>query len=108
VRYIDFTGFTGSQILLQAVMDLCRRGIDVAVARLESARAGLIAGLGDDYVFRSIADAIRGHRGRPQNSPFAGYRGRPPNRGRGACDGAGGRPIRPVRRLDALSRVPRA
>jgi hypothetical protein len=108
-RYIDFAGFTGSQILLQAVTDLRPRAIDVAVARLESARARLIAGLGDDQVFRSAEDAVRGYRGRSQNSAFAGHRGRSPNRSRGACIRAGGRWTRPVRerRLDALSRVPR-
>jgi MFS superfamily sulfate permease-like transporter len=64
VIYIDFTG---SQILQQLVTDLRQRGIDVAVARLESeraqhaaARSGLIARLGQDHVFRSVEDAIRG------------------------------------------------
>jgi SulP family sulfate permease len=77
VIYIDFTG---SQILQQLVTDLRRLGIDVAVARLESeraqqaaARTGLIAALGDDRMFRSVEDAIRGRQSRSQNSPFAGY-----------------------------------
>jgi MFS superfamily sulfate permease-like transporter len=63
VIYIDFTG---SGILQQLITDLRGRGIDVAVARLESdraqraaARSGLIAQLGDDHVFRSVEDAIR-------------------------------------------------
>jgi MFS superfamily sulfate permease-like transporter len=63
VIYIDFTG---SGILQQLITDLRGRGIDVAVARLESdraqraaARSGLIARLGDDHVFRSVEDAIR-------------------------------------------------
>ena len=63
VIYIDFTG---SGILQQLIRDLRGRGIDVAVARLESdraqraaARSGLIARLGDDHVFRSVEDAIR-------------------------------------------------
>ncbi len=58
--------FTGSQMLQQAIGDLRRRHIDVAVARLESerardaaARTGLIATLGADHVFRSVEEAIR-------------------------------------------------
>jgi SulP family sulfate permease len=61
--------FTGSQILQQAVAELHRRNIDVAVARLESerakeaaARTGLIDALGADHVFRSVDEAIRGCR----------------------------------------------
>ena len=59
--------FTGSQILQQAVAELRRREIDVALARLESerakeaaARTGLIDVLGPDHVFRSVEQAIRG------------------------------------------------
>ena len=54
--------FTGSQILQQAVDELHRRNIDVAVARLEferakkaAARTGLIDVLGANRVFRSAS-----------------------------------------------------
>ncbi len=59
--------FTGSRAVQQAVDNLHRRGIQVAVARLESERAraaairtGLIDALGAGYVFRSVEEAIRG------------------------------------------------
>ena len=58
--------FTGSRILQQTILELRRRKIDVAIARLESerahhaaARTELIATLGADHVFRSVDDAIR-------------------------------------------------
>lgn len=58
--------FTGSQIIRQLIPDLRARGTDVALARLESeraqrtaARAGVIAAIGEDHVFRSVDDAIR-------------------------------------------------
>jgi sulfate permease, SulP family len=63
--------FTGSHILQQNILELRRRKIDVAIARLESGRAqhtaartGLIAALGPDHVFRSVDDAIRAARTR--------------------------------------------
>jgi sulfate permease, SulP family len=63
--------FTGSHILQQNILELRRRKIDVAIARLESeraqhtaARTGLIAALGADHVFRSVDDAIRAARAR--------------------------------------------
>ena len=63
--------FTGSHILQQNILELRRRKIDVAIARLESeraqhtaARSGLIAALGADQVFRSVDDAIRAARAR--------------------------------------------
>jgi MFS superfamily sulfate permease-like transporter len=59
--------FTGSQILRHAICEFHRRGIDVAMARLESERAmqaairtGVIEVLGADHVFRSVDEAIRG------------------------------------------------
>jgi sulfate permease, SulP family len=59
--------FTGSQIMQQAVDELHRRNIDVAMARLESerakeaaARTGLIDTLGVNCVFRSVDEAICG------------------------------------------------
>jgi MFS superfamily sulfate permease-like transporter len=61
--------FTGAQIIQQLISDLRRRGIDVAMARLESERAhqaavrtGVIAALGADHVFRSVEDAVRAYR----------------------------------------------
>jgi sulfate permease, SulP family len=61
--------FTGSQILQQTIIELQRRDIDVAFARLESdraqraaARTGLIAVVGNDYVFLSVEDAVRAAR----------------------------------------------
>ena len=63
---VRFGDFTGSQILLQAIGDLRRRNIEVAVARLEAeraqqaaARTGLIDALGADHVFLSVDEAIR-------------------------------------------------
>lgn len=57
--------FTGSLILQQTIAQLHRRGIAVAIARLESMRAmqaadrtGLIEALGPDRVFRSVQQAI--------------------------------------------------
>ena len=61
--------FTGSQIMQQAVDELHRRNVDVAMARLESerakeaaARTGLIDTLGANRVFLSVDEAIRGCR----------------------------------------------
>jgi len=58
--------FTGSRVLQQTILELRRRKIDVAIARLESerahhaaARTELIVTLGADHVFRSVDDAIR-------------------------------------------------
>jgi SulP family sulfate permease len=59
---IDYTGAT---VLAELVSRLRGRGIDVAVARLESVRAqesfarlGLFALIGRDHVFRSVQEAI--------------------------------------------------
>jgi sulfate permease, SulP family len=61
--------FTGSDILQQVVSELRRRGIDVAMARLESEhaqraaeRTGLVAELGTDHLYRSVEDAIQSYR----------------------------------------------
>jgi MFS superfamily sulfate permease-like transporter len=63
--------FTGAQIFQQVVSELRQRGIDVAIARLESEhgmqtaeRAGLIDTLGADHVFRSVEEAVRALRPR--------------------------------------------
>jgi SulP family sulfate permease len=59
---IDYTGAT---VLAELVSRLRERGVDVAVARLESVRAqesfarlGLFALIGRDHVFRSVQEAI--------------------------------------------------
>jgi SulP family sulfate permease len=59
---IDYTGAT---VLAELVSQLRSRGVDVAVARLESVRAqesfarlGLFALIGRDHVFRSVQEAI--------------------------------------------------
>ena len=59
---IDYTGAT---VLAELVGRLRGRGVDVAVARLESVRAqesfarlGLFALIGRDHVFRSVQEAI--------------------------------------------------
>ena len=61
--------FTGSQLLQQAIGDLRRRHVDVAIARLESERAeeaagrtGLLERLGADRLFLSVEEAIQGCR----------------------------------------------
>jgi MFS superfamily sulfate permease-like transporter len=63
--------FTGAQILRHAIANLHARGIDVAIARLESARAaasvrrsGLAGVLGGGRIFRSVDEAIRQLEGR--------------------------------------------
>jgi sulfate permease, SulP family len=74
VIYIDFTG---SQVVQKVISDLRERGIEVALARLESERAeltaersGLIAVLGPDHVFRSVEEAVQqiGSRAKPASS----------------------------------------
>ena len=59
---IDYTGAT---VLAELIRGLRGRGVDVAVARLESVRAqqsfarlGLFALIGRDHVFRSVQEAI--------------------------------------------------
>lgn len=59
---IDYTGAT---VLADLIRELRGRGVDVAVARLESVRAqesfarlGLVALIGRDHVFRSVEEAI--------------------------------------------------
>ena len=59
---IDYTGAT---VLAELIGQLRARGVDVAVARLESVRAqkslaqvGLFALIGRDHVFRSVQEAI--------------------------------------------------
>ena len=59
---IDYTAAT---VLADLVVSLRGRGVDVAVARLESLRAqhsferlGLFALIGRDHVFRSVQEAL--------------------------------------------------
>jgi MFS superfamily sulfate permease-like transporter len=65
--------FTGSQMLQQVIAELRGRGIDLAIARMNSERAqqaaketGLLDALGADHMFRSVEEAIRN---RPARSP---------------------------------------
>jgi MFS superfamily sulfate permease-like transporter len=65
---IDYTGAT---VLAELIGRLRKRGLDVAVARLESVRAqesferlGLFALIGRDHVFRSVQEAVDGLAGR--------------------------------------------
>src|SRR5208337_2340918 len=58
--------YTGSQILQQTIATLRSRSIEVAIARLsdkqaqiEASRAGLIAALGPERVFKSVEEAVR-------------------------------------------------
>ncbi|MBV9631389.1 MAG: SulP family inorganic anion transporter [Xanthobacteraceae bacterium] len=67
---IDFD-FTGADIMQQMITELRSQGTDVVLARLESEiarhaaeRAGLLALLGPDHVFRSVEDAIQAFRAR--------------------------------------------
>jgi MFS superfamily sulfate permease-like transporter len=57
--------YTGASVLADLIRELRSRGVDVAVARLESVRAqqsferlGLFTLLGRDHVFRSVQQAI--------------------------------------------------
>jgi sulfate permease, SulP family len=63
--------YTGASVLTDLVRGLRGRGVDVAVARLESVRAqqsfarlGLFALIGRDHVFRSVQEAIDALAGR--------------------------------------------
>lgn len=58
--------YTGAQVLSELIVQLRGRGIDVAIARLSSpqaqndaARSGLLAILGNQFVFHSVEDAVR-------------------------------------------------
>ena len=68
---IDYTGATVLADLIQA---LRARGVDVAVARLESVRAqesfarlGLLTLIGRDHIFRSVQEAIDALAGRRES-----------------------------------------
>jgi sulfate permease, SulP family len=70
--------YTGSLILQRGFAALRGRGIDIALARLESERArqaatrtGLLAALGADHVFRSVEEAIRGCKPAPATNAAA-------------------------------------
>lgn len=58
--------YTGSKLLQNAISDLKKRGITVAIARLsheqsqrEASRSGLVARVGKSRVFMSVEDAVR-------------------------------------------------
>ena len=57
--------YTGAAVLAELVRGLRRRGVDVAVARLELVRAqqsftrlGLVAAIGRDHIFHSVEEAV--------------------------------------------------
>jgi sulfate permease, SulP family len=58
--------YTGAQLLRRAIVDLRKRGITVAIARLsheqaqrEAGRTGLVQSVGKDHVFMSVEEAVR-------------------------------------------------
>ena len=58
--------YTGSQLLRRAIVELEKRGITVAIARLsheqaqrEAGRTGLVQSVGRDHVFMSVEEAVR-------------------------------------------------
>jgi sulfate permease, SulP family len=58
--------YTGSQLLRRAIVELRKRGITVAIARLsheqaqqEAGRTGLVQSVGRDHVFMSVEEAVR-------------------------------------------------
>jgi SulP family sulfate permease len=63
---ITLIDYTGSQAMIARIMRLRERGIDVALARLESARAaiaarrsGVLEALGPGHLFHSVEEAVR-------------------------------------------------
>jgi MFS superfamily sulfate permease-like transporter len=63
---ITLIDYTGAQAMIATIARLRERGIDVAIARLESARAaaaarrsGLLELLGERRVFHSVEEAVR-------------------------------------------------
>jgi MFS superfamily sulfate permease-like transporter len=64
--------FTASAVLTDLISKLRARGVDFAVARLESVRAqaafdrlGVTDSVGKDHIFRSVADAVQALVGQP-------------------------------------------
>jgi sulfate permease, SulP family len=58
--------YTGSQLLRRAILELKKKGITVAIARLsheqaqrEAGRTGLVQSVGKDHVFMSVEEAVR-------------------------------------------------
>jgi sulfate permease, SulP family len=58
--------YTGSQLLRRAIVELKKKGITVAIARLsheqaqrEAGRTGLVQSVGKDHVFMSVEEAVR-------------------------------------------------
>src|SRR5205085_3029941 len=69
---ITLIDYTGSQAMIARIMRLRERGIDVALARLESARAaiaarrsGVLEALGPGHLFHSVEEAVRALGTRP-------------------------------------------
>ncbi len=65
--------YTGAQLLRRAIVDLRKKGITVAIARLsheqaqrEAGRTGLVQSVGRDHVFMSVEEAV--HKLGPGNS----------------------------------------
>ena len=63
---ITLIDYTGAEALIETISRLRNRGIDVALARLESDRAaaearrsGLLEALGPDHLFHSVEEAVR-------------------------------------------------
>jgi MFS superfamily sulfate permease-like transporter len=62
--------FTAAQVLTATITACHAAGLDVAIARLESARAqqaidrfGIRKLIGSDHLFQSVEEAVRGRRG---------------------------------------------
>ena len=58
--------YTGAQLLRRAIVELKKRGVMVAIARLsheqaqrEAGRTGLVQSVGKDHVFMSVEEAVR-------------------------------------------------
>jgi sulfate permease, SulP family len=58
--------YTGAQLLRRAIVELKKRGVTVAIARLshegaqrEAGRSGLVQSVGRDHVFMSVEEAVR-------------------------------------------------
>ncbi len=63
---ITLIDYTGAQTLIETIVRLRERGIDVALARLDGERAvaaagrnGLLGAFGADHVFHSVEEAVR-------------------------------------------------
>jgi MFS superfamily sulfate permease-like transporter len=71
--------FTGADMVQQTIAELRSQDIDVVLARMESEiaqhaaeRAGLLAALGPNHVFRSVEDAVQAFRARSKHQEASG------------------------------------